>query len=83
MINKKIILCVSVTCLLLTPIIISAIPAAFPTPIHDYALEIPKSGWYGSDKFNKIAYVSFYTFFKSGIEPDCIDMTDETKEELT
>jgi len=26
------------------------------------------------DKFEDISYFSFYTFFKSGIEPDCIEM---------
>jgi len=86
MLIKKIILSASVTCLILSPILILTItPITAPISVADYALNFaggPGIGWYGHDKFEELTYFSFYTFFKSGIDPDCIDI-DESKEELT
>ena len=85
MLIKKIILTASVACLLFPSIMVNLIPTAFPSPDNapSYALEYASSpirdGWYGPDKFKEIAYFSFYTFFKPGIEPDCIDIVKEPK----
>jgi len=82
---KKIILTASVTCLLFTPIIVNAIPAIFAEPPshEEYALDFAGgNNWKGLNKFNDITYFSFYTFFKSGIDPDCINIVKESKEEL-
>jgi len=80
-----------ISCLILTPIIMGAIPAAIPSassePIPEkpsYALDFaaPRT-WNDNNKYNDITYVTFYTFFKCGIDPDCIDIVDESKEKLT
>ncbi len=86
MLIKKIILSTSVTFLLFTPLMIATVSATFPSPPPDgalsYALDFTGGstayGWYGSDRVKELTYVLFYTFFKSGIEPDCIDLiTDD------
>ena len=81
MLIKKIILSVSFTCLLFTPF-----PVIFSSPsddVPDYALDRPiRFDRNDIDKFRELTYFSFYTFFKSGIDPDCIDMVNELKEEL-
>ena len=78
------IIVIPITCLLFTPTLVVAIADlshVTPENTPDYALDFaaPRSGWYGPDMFEEITYFSFYTFFKSGIDPDCIDMIDESK----
>jgi len=78
------IIIIPITCLLFTPLVFVAIPVAFsePNPHVDYALDFVGGNValsQGLDKFDDLTYFSFYTFFKSGIEPDCIDMVDESK----
>ena len=65
-------------------ILVGFIPVAFsePNPHVDYALDFVGGNValsQGLDKFDDLTYFSFYTFFKSGIDPDCIDMVDESK----
>ncbi len=67
----------------------SIIPVAFSSPSDDipdqlnawpdYALDMPRRFDRNDiDKFRELAYFTFYTFFKSGIDPDCIDLiTDD------
>ena len=77
------IIVIPITCLLFTPLVFVAIPVAFSeSPKEGYALDFAGGNValsQGLGKFNDLTYISFYTFFKSGIDPDCIDMVDESK----
>ena len=72
---------IPITCLLLSPLLFFTIPVTTAEPQVEYALSFAgvPFGWNGLDKLNDITYFSFYTFFKSGIDPDCIDMVEESK----
>ena len=73
---------IPMTCLILSPILILTIPVPVIESDVDYALDFAGGrviGWHGLDKFENITYFTFFTFFKSGINPDCIDMVDESK----
>ena len=74
---------IPITCLLLAPLVTIIIPVTPVTVANpgEYALNFagPPIGWNGHDRLNDITYFSFYTFFKSGINPDCIDMVNESK----
>lgn len=82
MINIKVI---PLTCLLLSPILILVIPITAPSIITvstsyalDYAGGILKP--HGLEKYDLITFVTFYTYFKRGINPDCIDMVQDEEE---
>ena len=84
MLISKIILSASVTCLLFSPIMVITIPTAIPGGIVSvssgaiYALDFAGGGILGPDNFEDLTYFSFYTFFKCGDTPDCIDLiTDD------
>ena len=72
---------IPMTCLIFSPVLMVGIPVITAEPHVAYALYFigPTIGGNGLDKFNDITYFSFYTFFKSGIDPDCIDMVQESK----
>jgi len=83
---KKIVCVPIVVFVVLTPLTVNVIPA-FPPSLppdddYDYSLDYAGGGgfWDDTNNFKDLTYFSFYTFFKSGIEPDCIDMV-ESKEE--
>ena len=82
----------AIACLLFTPLV--GIPASLPVdsdepPPPDYALSVntPSMIWYiffsDHDQFKTLTYFLFYTFFKCGTDPDCIDLIvdDEFKSE--
>jgi len=74
---------IPITCLLFTPLAFIAIPSTMPIGISvspSYALDFAggRPG-YLDYKSDEITYFSFYTYFKRGIDPDCIDMVDESK----
>ena len=71
---------------LFTPITVGIIPDAFPSPSDvtpPYALDFAggpnRVYWNNIDKFSVLTYFLFYTFFKSGIDPDCIDLITDDK----
>ena len=78
---------ITITCLLFTPLMLVAVPAAFPSlpPDETDGYVLDYSGgtfWYLDHGYNELTYFSFYTFFKYGIEPDCIEMIEEIHNEI-
>lgn len=72
---SNVIIAIPMICLTFSPILPLLITAPPSKSDVEYALDFagPKMDNV-LDKYNMLTYFSFYTFFKSGIEPDCIDM---------
>ena len=77
------ILSTTITCLLFTPLMLVVVPVVFSPPAEGYALDFAGgTSSYLDNEFNELTYFSFYTFFKSGIELDCIEMTEKINNEV-
>lgn len=67
-----------ITCMLFTPLILVAVPLPVVNVATPYALNYTGGNTSIADQlFGGLTYFSFYTFFQKGIDPDCIDMTEE------
>ena len=78
--TQKCVKVIAVTCMLFAPLALIAIPVAIPlgiTASPSYALDFAGGTfWFVEHLFGDLTYFTFYTFFKQGVNPDCIDMVE-------
>jgi len=63
------------TCLILGPSMIGTFYQTDPDEPFEFRLARNSSPLYDYNYNNEVTNVLFYTFFKCGIDPDCIDIT--------